>query len=65
MAPNDREITIDDAMRLSGFARIKLYQLVKAGKLKARKPGGFQIWVDRKSLLDYLATQAKLADTAR
>jgi hypothetical protein len=59
MATNDEWLSIHDAAKLSSYHPESIRELIRQGKIKARK---FSIvyQVDRESLLSYLATaQAK------
>ena len=55
------EVTVAQARALTGYPRQKLYSLIANNEIAARKPGGWQIWIDRSSLLAYVAKHQKLA----
>jgi excisionase family DNA binding protein len=50
------EVTVRQAAQLTGYSRQQIYNLVQDGKVRSRKPG-WELWVDRKSLLAYCAAQ--------
>ena len=54
------EITIKEAVKLTGYSRQQLYNVVSDGKVKSRKPGRWEILIDRASLLAYAEKHSKL-----
>lgn len=54
------KITVKEAVKLSGKNRQAIYAAIADGKIQASRPGGFELWIDRASLLAYLSVrQAK------
>jgi excisionase family DNA binding protein len=60
----ESEVSVRQACELSGMGRQHIYTLVTQGKIRARKPGGWQLFIDRKSLLAYLARRTTKAQAA-
>lgn len=48
-----QETLINDAMKLRGYTRSQLYNILVAGRVESRKLG-HQYLINRKSLLDYV-----------
>jgi excisionase family DNA binding protein len=48
------EISVTEAVKLTGYSRQTIYNLVRDGIVAARKHG-WEIWIDRRSLLAYCA----------
>ncbi|HTB93153.1 MAG TPA: hypothetical protein VK728_10005 [Candidatus Sulfotelmatobacter sp.] len=49
----DQEITVNDALRLTGYTRQQVYNILVARRVEARKLG-HQYLINRRSLLEYL-----------
>lgn len=47
------EITVNDALYLTGYTRQQIYNILVARRVQARKIG-HQYFINRQSLLDYL-----------
>jgi excisionase family DNA binding protein len=52
------EITVREALKLTGYSRQQIYNLIVADRIKARKEG-HEYRVDRRSLLDYVDSKDK------
>lgn len=50
---NDQEITVNDAMRLTGYTRQQIYNILVAGRVEAHKFGHIYV-INRRSLLEYI-----------
>lgn len=57
-------ITTDEAVELSGYNIQYVRELVRDKKIKAQKKGG-SYWVDKQSLLDYIAVAKESQDNRR
>ena len=53
-----KQITINEAVKSTGYSRQQIYNLVRAQKIKAEKRG-WEYWVDFKSLAAYCQRQGK------
>ena len=52
-------ISINEAVARTGYSRQQVYNLVRAKKIVAEKRGGWQFWVNLKSLAAYCERQGK------
>jgi hypothetical protein len=52
MKETSDEISVTEAVRLTGYSRQQIYNLVRDGIVASRK-FGWEIWIDRSSLLAY------------
>jgi excisionase family DNA binding protein len=55
------ELTIKDAVALTGWKRQRLYSAIANGEIEAHRPGAWEIFINRTSLLAYMAKHAKPA----
>ena len=53
-----REISVTEAVKLSGFSRQQLYNLVRDGIVDARKHG-WEYWINRRSLEAYCRSRGR------
>jgi len=52
------ELSVRDAAQMTGYSRQTIYNLVKDGKIQARKQG-WEIWISKRSLLAYCASRKR------
>jgi excisionase family DNA binding protein len=57
-------LTTDEAVEISGYNLQYVRELIRDKKIKAVKKGG-SYWVDRQSLLDYIAAAKESQDKRR
>jgi len=64
------EIEVREAMEVSGYSRIYIYNLITSKRIKARKvfsarAPGVLLMIDKQSLLDHLEEQGRAANGSK
>lgn len=55
----DTKISVREAIKLSGYTRVHLYNLIIHERIGAKKDNRARWWVDKISLLEYMRLQER------